>query len=142
MPVAAGGTPTAVTSTVDMDLYEAASTPPFNCMYVTSMSNMEKACLGCIGAKGGKFCTRRKQESDELGTCGVNSHTKKAVVKADHNYFAESAKQVAYTEPALNINYDLASCVLGMRSEPLIRVQFRELVQMITSQLVTTKEEL
>jgi hypothetical protein len=139
-PVAAGVTSTAPILASGMDLDE--DVVPFICMFVTSSANMENTCHGCIGAKGEKFCTKKKVEPGELATCGVNSHTKKAVVKPLHNYFTESEKHLGYTKPALDTTYALASCVWAMRHEPLSRVQFRELIQLITSQSVTTEEEL
>jgi hypothetical protein len=49
---------------------------------------------------------------------------------------------VAYSQPALDMSYELAGCVWDMKMDILTRVQFRELVQLVTSQAVTTKEEL
>jgi hypothetical protein len=76
---------------------------PFTCMFVPSITDMETTCLGCIGAKGEKFCsTKKKVEPGELATCGVNLHTKKAIVKPLHNYYMESEKHLGYTKPALD----------------------------------------
>jgi hypothetical protein len=139
-PVAAGVASTAPMLAGDMDLDEEAG--PFTCMFVTSSTRMETTCLGCIGAKGEKFCTKKKVEPGELVTCGVNLHTKKTVVKPLHNYYTESEKYLGYTKPALDTTYALASYVWAMRHEPLTRVQFCKLIQLITSQSVTTEEEL
>jgi hypothetical protein len=121
-PVAAGVASTAPMLAGDMKLDKEAG--PFTCMFVTSSSNMETTCLGCIGAKGEKFCTKKKVEHGELARCGMNSHTKKAVVKPLHNYCTESEKYLGYTKPALDTTYALASYVWAMRHKPLTRVQF------------------
>jgi hypothetical protein len=112
------------------------------CMFLTTEKRMASTCLGCIGAKGEKFCTKAKIVKGELGTCGVNSHTKKAVIKPQHAFFQDDIREVAYSKPSLDMNYDLASCVWNMKHEVLTRVQFRELVQLVTSQAVTSEEEL
>jgi hypothetical protein len=112
------------------------------CVFVTTADMMESTCLGCVGAKGEKFCTKDKISSDEQGTCGVNSHTRKAEVKPHHAFFQDDSRQVAYSEPALDMNLGLASCVVEMQHEALTRVQFRELVHLVTSRAVTSKEEL
>jgi hypothetical protein len=44
------------------------------CMFLSSQEYMNSACLGCVGVKGEKFCTKRKNGSGELDTCGVISH--------------------------------------------------------------------
>jgi hypothetical protein len=58
-------------------------------------------------------------EHGELATCGVNLHTKKAVVKPLQNYYIESEKHLGYTKPALDETYVLVSCVWIMRHGPL-----------------------
>jgi hypothetical protein len=112
------------------------------CVFVTTADMMESTCLGCVGAKGETFCTKDKISSDEQGTCGVNSHTKKAEVKPHHAFFQDDTRQVAYSKPALDMNLGLASCVVEMQHEALTRVQFRELVHLVTSRAVSSKEEL
>jgi hypothetical protein len=72
----------------------------------------------------------------------VNSHTKKAEVKPHHAFFQDDSQQVAYSEPALDTNLGLASCVVEMQHEALTRVQFRELVHLVTSRAVSSREEL
>jgi hypothetical protein len=66
--------------------------------------------------KGREILHPTEDKAGKLATCGVNLHTKKAIVKQFHNYYTESAKQLGYTKPALDINYDLALDLLAMRS--------------------------
>jgi hypothetical protein len=113
-----------------------------DCMFLTTLSNLDAACLGCVGSKGEKFCTKAKIGKGEQDTCGVNSHTKKAIVKAWHIFYADGPKQQGYVSPSLHNDYNMASSVWDMRSEDITRVQFRELADLVKTQAVTTKEEL
>jgi hypothetical protein len=78
----------------------------------------------------------------EQDTCGVNSHTKKAIVKAWHIFYADATKQQGYVSPSLHNDYDMAASVWDMRAEEITRVQFRKLADLVKTQAVTTKEEL
>lgn len=137
VPVVADATAPRSSSAMDVD-----SDLDLVCMFLTTTEKLAATCLGCIGAKGEKFCTKKKTVPGEQGTCGVNSHTKKAIVKANHAFFQDDIREIAYSKPSLDMNYDLASCVWEMKGDIITRVQFRELVQLVTSQAVTTKEEL
>jgi hypothetical protein len=116
--------------------------PPVTCMFITVDENMNTTCLGCVGAKGEKFCTKPKLGSGELDTCGVNAHSKKAVTQPGTLYFVDGLKAQGFMTPALSTGFELASDVWDMRSEMLSRVQFQELVALVRSQEVTTSEEL
>jgi hypothetical protein len=48
---------------------------------------MDMTCMGCIGSKGEKFCTKPTVGFGELNTCGVNAHSKKAITTAMTLYF-------------------------------------------------------
>lgn len=138
MPVVADATAARSSSAMDVD----SNLDLVWCMFLTTPKKLQSTCLGCIGAKGEKVCTKKKTVPGKQGTCGVNSHTKKAIVKANHAFFQDDIRDIAYSKPSLDMNYDLASCVWEMKGEIITRVQFRELMQLITSQSVTTKEEL
>jgi hypothetical protein len=112
------------------------------CMYVTGLENMKNACFGCVGAKGEKFCTKRKQATGELATCGVNAHSKKVLIDPNHIYYWDSSKDHGFQAPALNRSIPLADSILELKGEALTRVQFKELVDLVLDNEVGTAEEL
>jgi hypothetical protein len=112
------------------------------CMFLASESNVALSCMGCVGQKGEKFCTKRKNGSGELDTCGVQSHAKKAIFEANHIYFWDELKSQGYVEPPLSMTYTLAPALFEMRGDDMTRVQFNELVGLITRRQVTAPEEL
>jgi hypothetical protein len=112
------------------------------CMFLTSASNINDNCLGCVGQKGEKFCTKRKQGIGELDTCGTLSHTKKVLIKVGHIHFWDHAKDQVYMVPLLAGTFSLAMTIYDLQGEALTQVQFNELVGLVKSQAVTTNEEL
>jgi hypothetical protein len=111
-------------------------------MFLTSVESINENCLGCVGQKGEKFCTKRKQGTSEQDTCGTVSHTKKALVESEHIYFWDHVKDQGYMVPSLAGTFSLAASVYALRGEAVTRVQFNELVGLIKSQEVTTEDEL
>jgi hypothetical protein len=85
-------------------------------------------CLGWVGQKNEKFCTKRKQGTNELDTCGTVSHAKKAITAIDHIYCWDGLKEQGYLEPLLSVTFTLAELLYALRGEALSRVQFNELV--------------
>jgi hypothetical protein len=112
------------------------------CMFLTSDSNVLLHCMGCVGQKGEKFCTKRRNGSGEQDTCGVQSHTKKAIFDTDHVYYWDEGKHQGYVEPPLSMTYELAPALYDMRGEEMTRVEFKELVGLITTRKVTASAEL
>jgi hypothetical protein len=112
------------------------------CMFLTSVVNINENCLGCIGQKGEKFCTKRKQGTSEQDTCGTVSHTKKALVESEHIYFWNHGKDQGYMVPSLAVTFSLSASVYALQGESVTRVQFNELVGLVKSQEVTTEDEL
>jgi hypothetical protein len=113
------------------------------CMFVTSSENVGRdMCLGCVGTKGEKFCTRRKTEHDAWMTCGTNAHGKKAQLDEDQIYFWDSLRNVGYLQDSLPTSFGLASSVYELRGADLTRVQFTEMVAMVKSREVETPDEL
>jgi hypothetical protein len=123
VPVVADATATLSSMNVD-DGIEADPV----CILLTLDTAMNAMCLGCVGWKGENIFTKLKIVSGELGTCSVNLYTKKAVVNPNHTFFQDNIRQVAYSQPALDMHYGLAGCVWDMKMDILTRVQFRELV--------------
>jgi hypothetical protein len=46
-----------------------------DCMFLTTLANLDAACLGCVGTKGEKFCTKVKIGASKTGA--VSTHTQK-----------------------------------------------------------------
>jgi hypothetical protein len=115
--------------------------PPV-CMFLTSDSNVVLNCMGCVGQKGEKFCTRRRNGSGEQDTCGIQSHAKKANFASNHLYFWDDTKNQGYVEPPLSMTYSLGASLYDMRGEDMTRVEFNELVGLIIGGQVTAPEEL
>jgi hypothetical protein len=78
----------------------------------------------------------------ELDTCGVNAHAKKVILDPDHLYYWDSVKEQGFSTPGLNMTYLLAMGLFDLRGEPLTRVQFKELVDLLVNREVSTVEEL
>jgi hypothetical protein len=57
------------------------------CMFLRSDSNVVINCMGCVGQKGEKFCTKHRSGSSEQDTCGIQSHAQKTIFVMDHLYF-------------------------------------------------------
>jgi hypothetical protein len=92
------------------------------CMFLMTPKKMDTTtCLGCVSAKGEKFCTKLKIVPGEQGTCGFNSHKKKAVIKLQQEFYQDDIQEVAYSKPSLDMSYDLASCVWSMKNDLLTR---------------------
>jgi hypothetical protein len=58
----------------DATAMKTEGSPPVLCMFITGSENVMATCMGCIVAKGEKFCTRPKVGYGELDTHGVNAH--------------------------------------------------------------------
>jgi hypothetical protein len=119
-----------------------ADTRLLSCMFVTGSEELDTTCMGCVGAKGEKFCSKKKIGRGELDTCGVNAHSKKAIFKSGSIYFVDGDKNHGFMTPTLSIDYDLSDNIWSMRLEQLTRVQFQELVTLVQTLDVTTVEEL
>jgi hypothetical protein len=111
------------------------------CMFLTTLTNINDNCLGCVGTKGEKFCTKPKQGTGELDTCGTISHARKALVETDHIYFWDSIREHGYLEPAMDMTFSLSTALYDLRGAVLTRVQFNELIGLIKDQSVTTPDE-
>jgi uncharacterized coiled-coil protein SlyX len=112
------------------------------CMFLSSEEYLNSACLGCVGLKGEKFCTKPKVGVGDLETCGVNSHSKKMILDDDHIYYWDPEKDHGFVQPSLKMTYRLAIDLFDLKGEALTRIQFKELVELITNLEVTTVEEL
>jgi hypothetical protein len=108
--------------------------PPVTCMFIPGNESINTTCLGCVGAKIEKFCTKPKLGSGELDTCRVNAHLKKAVTQPGTLHFVDGLKSQGFMAPALSTRFELASNIWDMRSEDLSQVQFQELVALVRSQ--------
>ncbi len=86
------------------------------CMFLTSLEKVNDNCLGCVGTKGEKFCTKPKQGTGELDTCGTISHARKALVETDHIYFWDSSKDHGFQAPSLNRAIPLADSILDLKA--------------------------
>jgi hypothetical protein len=110
---AAASTATATATTAAMEVNKEAV--PFTCSMFVTFDDKYGLCLSWLyWQKGQKVLhPNEKTEAGKLSMCGVNSHTKKAVVKQFHYYhYTKSAKHKGYTKHVLDTNYNLASCVL------------------------------
>jgi hypothetical protein len=112
------------------------------CMFLVSDENSSSMCLGCVGSTGEKFCTKRKVGNGEQDTCGINAHGKKALLVSNNIYYWESGKNHGYLKPFLPIATTLAESVYDLRAEPLSRIQFKELVDLVQHGDVGSVEEL
>jgi hypothetical protein len=95
-----------------------------------------------MGQKGEKFCTKCKQGTSKLDTCGTVLHTQKALVKVEHIYFWDHGKDQVYMVPSLAGTFSLAASIYAIPGKAVTHVQFNELVGLIKSQAVTTEEEM
>jgi hypothetical protein len=111
-------------------------------MFLASDENSTSMCLGCVGSTGEKFCTKRKVGNGEQDTCGINAHGKKALLVPNNVYYWESGKDHGYLKPSLPIATTLAESVYDLRAEPLSRVHFKELVDLVQHGDVGSVEEL
>ena len=111
-------------------------------MFIMSPENVNENCLGCVGMKGEKFCTRRKTEHDAWMTCGTNAHGQKAQLDEDQIYFWDSLRNVGYLQDSLPTSFGLASSVYELRGADLTRVQFTKMVAMVKSREVEAPDEL
>ncbi len=75
------------------------------CMFLSSQEYLNSACLGCVGAKGEKFCTKRKVRAGELDMSGVKAHAKKMLLEPDHLYYWDSLKEHGFSMPMLKMTY-------------------------------------
>jgi hypothetical protein len=112
------------------------------CLMVSDDESLNILCLGCVGTKGEKWCSKRKLGSGELDTCGTSSHAKKAVLDNGHLYFWDSVKNVGFQSPSLSMTHGLAVDVYGFRGETLTRLQVSELFDLVRTGAVVTFEEL
>jgi hypothetical protein len=102
------------------------------CSLLTSSENINTTCMGCIGAKGEKFCAKPKVGQGELDTCGVQAHSKKTITVERSIYFVDSIKSQCYITPKLHTGFDLADAIWDMRTEDLTRrIQFQELISLV-----------
>jgi hypothetical protein len=84
------------------------------CMFLTSVSNLDDNCLGCVGQKGEKFCTKHKQGTSKLDTYGTVSLTKRVLVEVKHIYFWDHGKDQGYMVPLLAGTFSLAASIYAI----------------------------
>jgi hypothetical protein len=119
-------------------MFRTAVTPV--CMFLTNREGVMRYCLGRIGTKGEKACTRDTLVGEE--SCSIGTHSHKAQYEENTLYFWDSLKNVLYLKTQLPFSEPLADSVYDMRNDDLTHMQVREMFELVVEGAVGSTDGL